>query len=630
MHWFLPTGFEEAALLMPTEQSRDMAASSCHAAVLTSCADADTRELSAWQQRFVTAQRLAAAGHRHLCQMAADTMYRSTVRQFVMPVGLVAPGAAQAVYEAGRQLGSQQQQALAALPPSAVPMQPDLQLLLQVVSIDSSLQDSQLQLQVCVEPSLQCMLPHEQGVNMPAWRGALLQLCHAELLLWHAGTAGVTVRSSWSWDPVAGQLMITATTGFDTLLQLHSIHSTDLDQAHAGTSSASREHSVHGGKASNAVHGQLEVAQALAAAVRRLTGSVLGCSSSMGSCCQSGTLQLQAAIAVSACYSTQAVVQWESSCQQQQLTAGQRLLQRTQLLSPAVALLHLQPVRVSVQDILLQKVAAQTPGLMLAPLPAAADLTMTVAARAGAPMQADSHDAMQTPVKASAAGHVMGDSAGLPDVVPATPCSVIPDSQEDEELHSHGPHERQQQLQQWWQSQRQPAALSAPGSQAGHGVADVSSPGKDGNSRQGAASDVQATAAPAGQHVKLLLVQSSSAGLQLLPSILQRMQCFQAVHSQAAGSSSLCQQFVLKAAGQHPVGPQQQLSAADLSTGSSSDAMLNLVPVDVHSILVKLAAPAVPLLGTLHQLLGLALRQMPEVSLQQRLRSSRLETCSQQ
>jgi hypothetical protein len=283
-----------------------------------------------------------------------------------------------------------------------------------------------------------------------------------------------------------------------------------------------------------------------------------------------------------------------------------------------MALLHLQPVSVSVQDILLHQVSTHLPGPTSAQPPAAADLHAAAATHAAAVNHEGGNGAMQTPVKASAADQVFGDSAGVPDVVPPTPCSVIPDSQEDEEQHSKGPHERRQQLQQWWQSQQQPAAMSAQG-RAGLADAEPNSPVAGGNSRQGAASDMQATAAPAGQHVKLLLVQSSGTGLQMLPSILQRMQCFHAVHSRAAGSSNPCQQYVLQAASQHPPSFQQQLGAANLSTGSANDAMLSLVPVDVHSILVKLAAPALPLLGTLQQLLALALQQLPEVCLQHRL-----------
>jgi hypothetical protein len=127
----------------------------------------------------MTAQRLATAGHKQLCQLAADTLHYSTVRQYALPLCSLEPQVALATYNAGRQLAEQQWQHAA---PQAAGSVGRMQLLLQVVSISSSLQGQQLQLQVCVRPELQCA----QGQRRTAWSGALLQPCHAELLLWHA------------------------------------------------------------------------------------------------------------------------------------------------------------------------------------------------------------------------------------------------------------------------------------------------------------------------------------------------------------------------------------------------------------------------------------------------------------
>jgi hypothetical protein len=556
----------------------------------------------------MTAQRLVSSGHKQLCQLAADTLYSSTVRQYVLPLSSLEPQVALATYNAGCQLAEQQWQHAA--PQVAGEVGP-MQLLLQVVSVSSSVQGQQLQLQVCVRPELQCA----QGQQRTAWSGALLQPCHAELLLWHASTAGVTASSTWSWDAISGHLTVSCAVPAEVLLQLHSVSTNGLKCAVAA--SAQTACSSTGVLADAQTH----VARALAAAAERIaarahlsnTGSGTGASLWQG-------VQLQAAVAVSACCSSQAAVQWDAHPQQQQSTAAQRVLQRVQLLTPAMALLHLPPLQAAAQDLLLQLLPSSTPDGGPTVPQVALPVTAAVA-------QAAAPEAAQTPVKASAAGHATAHgrrsstwpASGMLDVVPPTPCSgdesngVIPDSQEDEDEQQQGPHDSRQQLHEWWQTQqqRQQTADTAgqeemsapvPGRAGAEGV--VWEAGQD--SGRGLVLAEYATSAAGG--CRQLLLQSETVDLQLLPTVLLRMQCFQLLH----GTGRQQQQLVLLG----EACPRVTGRAAQAQCcGGDHDCVLGFAALGAQEALVTLRTPDSHGLDRLQQLLLLAVRQLPGVSL---------------
>lgn len=560
----------------------------------------------------MTAQRLAAAGHKQLCQMAADTLYHSSVRQHVLPLSSMQPGAALAVYRAGRQLAEKQQHAAE----QAVQGPLTTQLLLQVSNVSTRLQNHILQVQACLRPELQSMrTPDGQAVK---WCGALLQPCHAELLLWHAGAAGVTTSSTWSWDAVSGQLTVTSVVSIDLLLQLRSLRSSKQ-----GTAQAIDMPAQAAGVDAQAKHlqdGHAGVAHALATAAQRVAG---GMASDATSSTHTGshaadlwsTVELHAAVAVSACCSNQAVVQWEARQQPQLQMMSHRLLQRAKLLEPALALLHLEPLRVSAQDLLVYQLTGTAPGSHAGFKPA--QHAAGVAAQAGEQVPA------QTPVRPKAAVRMvkhgrrssMGLAAGMPDVVPPTPCSadesdgepgVIPDSQEDDLEQQQGPHERRQELQQWWQSQQQrqqPAGSPEPvkvngAAAAGAGGTDWEV-AKDASKANEQSLDVQVS--PAAKSRQLLL-QSATVDLQLLTTNLQRMQCFQCVRS-----TSQHQRLLLQAAGARQA--QQGRVAGSMDLG-----VLDLLSLAAHALLVTITASCQHTLERMEQLLLLAVRQLPGVS----------------
>lgn len=591
-----------------------------HELMCACCVCAETRELYGLQQRVTAAQRLAAAGHKMLCQMAADTLHRSSIRQYVLPLSSMQPGGALAVYHAGRRLAEQQKQQQASPQGSGKPGA--TQLLLQVASISTALQDRHLQLQVCVRPEL-----HAENKQLAAWSGALLQPCHAELLVWHASHPGGTSNSEWSWDAISGELTITCSLAVDLLLQLHSLNDSTSGAAQPGHSNSEQAAAgIAGGQHLEA--GQAQLAHVLAAAAEQVAGTHERSSrSSSSQQMAQGTeaIQLQAAVAVSARCSSQAVVQHEA---RQPFQQGHALLmrQRAQLLAPALALLHLQPLQVSTQDLLVHQLTGTTP------LDAGRPVSAHAAAAAG--VKAGDQVTAQTPVRASkqagAAEHGRRSSMGLPagasEVVPPTPCSaddgfdgelgVIPDSQEGQEGESEQqqePHERRQQLQQWWQSQQQrqqASGLSGPEHANGAAAAPaVGAEGMDWEAAQSSDRDdvlpAHAGSLPAAGRSKQLMLQSPHVDLQLVPTALLRMQCFQTVQE---GSQRL--RLALQPA-RSPHAPVLQGHAGPVGSGGG---VLDFVSLGPHQLHVTVSAPSQHSLGCLEQLLLLAVRQLPGVS----------------
>lgn len=689
--------FPCALYLLASPPSRD-------ACPLVVAAHAETRELCVLQRRVVTAQRLAAAGHRRLCQMTADTLYRSSVRQFVSPVSSGGIDGALAVYHAGRQLAAQQptpQAAAAALCQAAAGEGPVRQLLLEVVSVDSKLAGRLLQLQVSVRPVLQYSQPsqhaaggqvaqqQQQQAGAPlrhraehaavgdgttstqqhVWQGPLLQPCHAELLLWHASTPGVPAASSWSWDAISGVLTITASITTSSLLQLHNSSEAltggqlwapagCLPQQQQQLSTAGAGHQM--GSSTS----QVDVAQAMAAAASR---AACGTTYPAGSS-ESGNnstrlapwevVQVHAAVAVSACCSSQAVAQWEGQRQQQQSTV-QWALQQSGMLAPAMALLHIQPFEVPMEQLLLQELMGT--GARPSQL-TETGLEQAVPGAAGDPVQ-------HTPLKTTAAtlppaaeGAAPGGSsmrvpgsmactAAAPDVVPPTPCSgddsyngsgVIPDSQEGED-------DSQSNMQQVWQQQVPQAAVGAAGTgrptaqsaAAGGAKAACLDAAAAALGTRGSADEVMAhqpaaeepgaplrpmasvdRCAGVGSSRTHLLVRSQKADLHPLSELLQSKPCFQAHCSRAAVPGA---QDPPSTRGGVQLGAGQQLVVlqfhgygvtAPCSSGTHSlcSGAVTLLYLSSNALHATLAASSKPCLCALEQLLLLAIKQFPQVS----------------
>jgi hypothetical protein len=284
-----------------------------------------------------------------------------------------------------------------------------------------------------------------------------------------------------------------------------------------------------------------------------------------------------------------------------------------------MALLHLQPFPVPVQDLLLQQLSCHTQ--------APRDLPLQTAQEAAVPHAATTPQ--HTPVKAAAAGSKQVQHCGGltgPDVVPPTPCSadgsagdlgVIPDSQEDENEQEQGPQERRQQLQQWWQTQQQrqqPPSASSPGSSGGDSPAGRDGAGgmdweAGGNGSAGHARGQYAAALAAGR-CRQLLVTSSTANLQQLPAVLQRMQCFDAVIV-----SEQHHRLVLSAGG-HAVQEGPTHPANGSAAGGS---VLDLVFLRPRELQVVLASNSKHTLDCLEGLVLGAMRMLPGVSTARRL-----------
>jgi hypothetical protein len=546
------------------------------------------------------------------------------MRQYVLPLSSMRPGAALAVYHAGRQLAEQQhqqqqEQQQEQAPPQGGSQPGPTQLLLQVVSISTALQDRQLQLQVCVRPELRAL-----NKQLATWSGALLQPCHAELLMWHASQAGVTSSSEWSWDALSGQLTITCSIAVDLLLQLHSLDRSTPGAAQSGYSNSKQAAAGTAGSQHPAA-GQAQLAHVLAAAAEQVAGGVHESSSRANSGQQvaQGTedIQLQAAVALSAHCSNQAVAQYEARQPSQQQHA-QLVLQRAQLLAPALALLHLQPFQFAAQDLLMHQLTGSTSP--------DADRLVSAHPAAAAGANAGAHVTAQTPVKASkqagAAEHSrrssMGLTAGASEVVPPTPCSaddgelgVIPDSQEGQEDDSEQqqePHERRQQLQQWWQSQQQrqqSSGLSGPERANGAAAAAPGAESMDWEAAQdgdrGDALSAHAGLLPAAGSSKQLMLQSTHVDLQLLPTALLRMQCFQTVQEGSQRTRLVLQ------TGRSAHAPVLQAHAGPIGSGGG---VLDFVSLGPHQLHVTVSAAGQHSLRCLEQLLLLAVRQLPGVS----------------
>ncbi|KAF8058102.1 hypothetical protein HT031_005762 [Scenedesmus sp. PABB004] len=389
-------------------------------AVLEARWQQESLELSALQGRLQEVHRVSMAVHQQLCQLAADRVQGSTARQLVLPLAAADdPTAPVAAYQLGRRIAAAQQQQLAALrrlqaaPGRAgggapCPQPGDVRLSLELLACATTLRGGALQLEVRVKPQLQLQLPDARGDV--SWWGPLLQPCHAELALWHAGAAPVTSQSSWRWDGLAGELTLHAELASDGLLALAAASSSAAGGGDRGAQQA-------GGAAGDGAP-YVGVARAIAAAA--------AAAAQAGTVAAAG-LQLQAAVVMAASCSRQAAVQLEADAAADTPREATRAVQASQLLAPATALLHLPPVAVPLQQLLSRRLGASAD----AGLPASGGCGAVAAPAAG--------DAMRTPLRPPPAGARAGGaswpgpaaasaaSAGGIDMVPPTPCSAVDD-----------------------------------------------------------------------------------------------------------------------------------------------------------------------------------------------------------
>jgi hypothetical protein len=377
---------------------------------------AETSDLSALQARLSQGQRVTAAAHRQLCQLAADRLQGSTARQYCLPLARVSdPAAAVAAYQIGRQIGQQLQEVQEQLQPADEQAQQDrqhqcLQLLLELESCSTQLVGDRLQLVVQLKPRLQLQHPqlqqarqqqqhehkhHQQQAagrhqtvegggnsSSSSWWGPLFQPCHAECVLWHADVSPVTSQSSWQWDAVTGLLTVQALLPLSLLVQLASgsraNSSSSMSTGLGGLSSIRQQAMPTAGSAAAtataaAAAGSADAYVGAAAAMAAAAATAAGISNSSSSsiCGASMTdapeVQLHAAVVVAACCSPQAVAQVKnkqlnsSSASAAALVGAAataaHVVDYAELLAPATALLHLPALQVPVQQLLLQQLA---------------------------------------------------------------------------------------------------------------------------------------------------------------------------------------------------------------------------------------------------------------------------------
>jgi hypothetical protein len=118
-----------------------------------------------------------------------------------------------------------------------------------------------------------------------------------------------------------------------------------------------------------------------------------------------------------------------------------------------------------------------------------------------------------------------------------------------------------------------------------------------------------ATALAAGR-CRQLLVTSSTANLQQLPAVLQRMQCFH-----AAFISDQHHRLLLSAAGHQAGHAVQQLPAHPADGSAAGDSVLDLVFLRPRELLAVLASNSKHTLDCLEELLLGAMRVLPGVSM---------------
>jgi hypothetical protein len=215
----------------------------------------------------------------------------------------------------------------------------------------------------------------------------------------------------------------------------------------------------------------------------------------------------------------------------------------------------------------------------------------------------------------------------MPDIVPPTPCSgdesdgdlsVIPDSQEDEDEQQQGPHDSRQQLQEWWQTQQQRQQTADTAGQKETSAPAPGCAGAEGMDWE-AGQDSDRGLVPAGYAIsaagssRQLLLQSGTADLQLLPAVLLRMQCFQLLHGTGRQQQQL---MLLGAACPRATGQAAQAQPCC----SDHDCVLGFAALGAQEALVTLRTPDRHSLERLQQLLLLAVRQLPGVSLDVALR----------
>jgi hypothetical protein len=436
---------------------------------------AETSDLSALQLRLSQGQRITAAAHRQLCQLAADRLQGSTARQYCLPLARVSdPAAAVAAYQIGKHIGQQLQEVQEQLQPADEQpqqgrQQQGLQLLLELESTSTQLLGDQLQLLVQLTPRLQLQHTelqqtrqqqqqqeqpdHQQqpatrnrtaegGSRSSSWWGPLLQLCHAECVLWHADVSPVTSQSSWQWDAVTGMLTVQALLPLSLLVQLalgsHTSSSSSTGTCSGGLNSirqqamptaASAAAIASAAGAAGSIDAYVGAARAMGVAAATAAG--IDNSSSSSSICGASiagapAVQLHAAVVVAACCSPQAVAQMKnkqlntsSASATAVLGAGAtaaHVVDCAELLAPATALLLLPVLQVPAQQLLLQQLAgasAASPASLQqhrnngsALLSAAAGVGLPAAVGAGAASLAAAHlDGMQTPSRPLASRH---------------------------------------------------------------------------------------------------------------------------------------------------------------------------------------------------------------------------------
>lgn len=330
----------------------------CCLLLLTECVD-----LAALQHRFSHNLRVTAAAHAHLCQVAADTIQTSTAHQYSLPLSQLDSQAAAAAYTTGKHI-QQQQQAGFGDPHSSSSLQDRcLRLVLEIISHSSQLTTDELQLVVQVKPVLH--LQHQRGGSAHAlpssavmsWWGPLLQVCHAELLLWHTDGLAVASQTNWQWDTVAGVVMVQASVPRNQLLSLVQQQGVSRDSSIGMTTQRA------GLSPDSSAHRELQdhyvgVAEAIAAAVSQVAepSPSPGQTGTNSSSRSSSSVQLGAAVVVAACCSNQAAAQMQVNKPNSSKALqghSEEVLLRHHLLTPRTALLHLPAVTVSLRQLLM-------------------------------------------------------------------------------------------------------------------------------------------------------------------------------------------------------------------------------------------------------------------------------------